>query len=246
MNNEFDEWMRQALQERVQGVTPSEGMLVRIQTETERRRKETGSMKFGVKKIVAVAAAICALSVTCYAAAQLSGVEGHSRNDITKFADLEKAEEKIGMDAKYVESFRNGFSFVRGGTGETQGLDEAGNPMGKTYPMLTIGYQNADGKDLVLSAEGGSVYADSGQEVVEGYTEQTYLFVPPDYELTAEEQAKKESGEWVVSYGSAEVELQRVENYSWQAEGMYYTLTALDCDLGEAALAEMAAEIMAE
>lgn len=242
----FDEEIRQALTERVRDVQPSEKMLANIRKEAEQRRKERKTMKFGMKKIIAAAAAICALSVTCYAAAQLGGVEAHSRNDITKFADLEKAEKKLGMDAKYVESFQNGFSFVRGGAGESQGLDEEGNPMGKTYPMLSIAYQNADGKSVVLSAENGSAYADSGQEVAEGYTEQTYLFVPSDYTLTAEEQAKKDSGEWVVSYGSAEAELQQMENYSWQADGVYYSLTAADCGLGEAAMAEMAAEIMAE
>lgn len=242
----FDEEIRQALAERVRDVQPSEKMLANVRKEAEQRRKEHKNMKCGMKKILAAAAAVCALSVTCYAAAQLGGVEAHSRNDITKFADLEKAEKTLDMDAKYVESFQNGFSFVRGGTGESQGFDEEGNPMGKTYHMLSIDYQNTAGDDVVLMIEDGSAYADSGQEVADGYTEQTYLLVPPDYTLTAEEQAKKDSGEWVVSYGSAEVELQQMENYSWQEDGIYYSLTASDCGLGEAAMADMAAEIMAE
>lgn len=241
----FDMLIRQALAEKVRDVEPSDDLLKKIRTEADERRKETGVMKFGMKKVVAVAA-VCLLSVTCYAATQLGGAVSHSNNQIVDFADMEKAEKKIGMDAKYVEHFANGFTFDRGGTGETQGLDEEGNPMGKTYLSLNVSYRNEAGDWVVLLVEDGNVYADAGQPAAEGYSLDTYMFVPPDYELTEEDKAKEAAGELVISYGSEEVEIQQMEGYSWQDGGLYYSLTASDCGFGEEEMAKMAAEIMAE
>ena len=102
---EFDRLMKQMLAEKVQGVEPSEQMLVNIRREAEERRKETGFMKFNVKRMAAVAAVICALSVTCYGAMQLGSVVASSTPDIKTFAELEKAEKKLDFDAKYVETF---------------------------------------------------------------------------------------------------------------------------------------------
>ena len=92
---EFDRMMKEALSERVQGVEPSENLLVNIRKEVDERRKENGFMKMNMKKMVVAAAAICALSVTCYAAGQLGGVVSHGSPDIETFAGLEKAEKKL-------------------------------------------------------------------------------------------------------------------------------------------------------
>lgn len=243
-NNEFDRLMKQALEEKARGVEASPFLLQRIKRDVrQKQEKERFSMKgFHMKKL-AVAAVICLASVTCYAAANLGGVEAHSSNDIKSFAKMEKAEKKVGFDAKYVESFSNGFTFCRGGTGETQGLDTEGNPFGKKYPTLDIGYRNEDGNWVVLLVEENSLYADTKMELTEGYSSQLYKFVPPDYKLTEEDKAREAKGELVLSYGSEEVKEEIMEGYSWQDEGLCYTLTAADCNLGEAAMVQMAAEI---
>lgn len=243
---EFDTLMKRALAEKVRDVEPSAEMLANIRKEAEERRKETGSMKFNMKKTVAAVAVICAMSVTCYAAGQLGSVVGHGTPNIETFAGLEKAEKKVGFDAKYVETFTNGLTFLYGGTGETQGLDEEGNPMGKKYKTMTVTYGNEEGRKVTLGIDGGSPYVDAGVEEAVGYSTDTYMFVPPDYEVTEEDRAKEAAGELVISYGSEEVEIMQMEYYGWEDEGLYYSLVGFDYGFGEDAMAQMAAEIMAE
>ncbi|WP_405726233.1 hypothetical protein [Anaerotignum sp.] len=243
---EFDTLMRQALTERVRDVEPSHDLLKKIRTEAEERRKENGFMKFNMKKMVTAAAAICALSVTCYAAGHLGGVLSSGTNNIRTFAGMEKAEKKLGFDARYVETFANGMTFQHGGTGETQGQDEDGNPMGETYKTMTVSYADEKGNSVTLLIDGGSPYADAGVETTEGYSKDTFLFLPNEDALTEEYKAMQDAGEIYISYGTAEEEWNVMENYSWEEDGVYYSLTAADCGLGEEELAAMAAEIMAE
>lgn len=243
MKSDFDTWMKEALAEKVRDIEPSEQMLKNIRREAKARRKETGYMKFGMKKIVAVAA-VCVMSVTAYAATQLGSVESHTTNNITAYKDVAKADKKLGLNAKYVERFDNGFTFDSAGAGEERGRDEDGNPMEKTYNMLSISYKNEEGQTLMLNVQEGSPYADAGQEVTEGYVVTANKFVPPDYELTEEDKAMQEAGELNIAYGSQEVELKTFESYYWQDGDLYYYLGAFDCDLGEAALKDMAAQIM--
>ena len=242
----FDMLIRQALAEKVRDVEPSDDLLKKIRTEADERRKENGLMKYNMKKMAAAAAVICALSVTCYAAGQLGSVVSSSSPDIGTFAGLEKAEKKLGFDAKFVETFENGMTFQRGGTGETQGQDEDGNPVGKKYKTLTVSYADQEGNEVTLLIDGGSPYADAGVETTKGYSKDTFLFLPNEDALTEEYKAMEDAGEIYISYGTAEEEWNVMENYSWEEDGVYYSLTAADCGLGEEELAAMAAEIMAE
>lgn len=243
MKSEFDTLIKEALEERVKEIEPSEQMLENIRREAKERRKETGSMKFGMKKVVAVAA-ICLMSVTAYAATQMVGTIGYSTTDITAYEDLAKAEKKLGFDAKYVESFANGFTFENGGIGATQGMDENNNPVGEEYGVLTVCYKNDAGNTLNLRIEEGNPYVDAGNEAGKGYSVSKNKFVPPDYELTEEDKALRDSGELNIAFGSDEVELKTFEHYQWQDDGLYYSLGVFDCDLGEEAMKAMAAEVM--
>ena len=243
---DFDRIMKEALSEKVQYVEPSEQLLANIHQKVDERRKENGFMKYDMRKMVAAVAAICALSVTCYAAGQLGGVVSSSTPDIETFAGLEKAEKKLGYDAKYVETFKNGMTFQYGGTGETQGQDENGNPMGKKYKTMTVSYADEAGNKVNLMIDGGSPYADTGVEVETGYSSDTYLFLPNEDALTEEYKAMQDAGEIYISYGTADVQWNEMENYSWEDNGVFYSLTASDCGFGGDVMAAMAAEIMAE
>lgn len=243
---EFDRLMKQALEEKVRDVELSENMLANIRAEADERRKENGFMKFNMRKMVAAVAVICALSVTCYAAGQLGSVTASSTPDIETFAELEKAEKKLGFDAKFVETFENGMTFQYGGTGETQGQDEDGNPMGKKYKTMTVSYADEVGNKVHLMIGGGSPYADAGAEEAAGYSSNTFLFLPNEDALTEEYKAMEEAGEIFISYGTADVQWNEMENYSWEDDGVYYSLVASDCGFGEDAMAQMAKEIMAE
>ena len=243
---DFDTMMRQALVEKVRDVEPSDNLLKKIRTEADGRRKENGFMKFNMKKMLTAAAVICALSVTCYAAGQLGSVVSSSTNNIRTFAGMEKAEKKLGFDAKYVETFANGMTFQYGGTGETYGQDEKGNTMGGKYKTMTVSYGDEKGNKMTLIIDGGSPYADAGVKMAKGYSKDTFLFLPNEDALTEEYQAMQDKGEIFISYGTETVEWAEMEDYSWEEDGVYYALSASDCGFGEEAMKQMAAEIMAE
>lgn len=83
-------------------------------------------------------------------------------------------------------------------------------------------------------------------ETTEGYSSNTFLFLPNEDALTEEYKAMQAAGEIFISYGTQEVQWNEMENYNWEDGGVYYSLTAADCGFGEDAMAAMAAEIMAE
>lgn len=244
-NEEFGRILKQALEEKVQDMAASPYLLERVKMEAEARsRKERNFM--GISKKIAVAAAVCVMSVTAYAAvSSFSGAAGYSSTDIKTFAQLEKADDKLGLDAKFVESFSNGLTFSYAGTGEDFGVDENGNQAGAAYKNISVTYESKDGRSVTLGISEGDPFADDGAEWPEGYTTMKNKFVPDGYEVTPEEIALQEAGKLNVAFGGGqEVEIMESEGYYWEADGLYYHLTAFDMGFGEAAMAQMAAEIM--
>lgn len=237
--DEWDAMIRCALEKQTEQLEPDPEMLARIKrAAASKMRKERVSMKLFTPKRIAAVAVVCFASVTCYAAAQMSSVVASTSNDIKSYAQIERAEEELGMDMKTVEAFSNGFTFVEGGTGEVSGQDENGNATGKTYPMMTLVYEK-DGTDIMVTGEKGNIYADAGEEVIEGYRGQLYKFVPEGYEMTEADQER----DMILSYGADEVTESMVETYTWQDDGVLYTLTANDSRLGEETMAQMAEEL---
>lgn len=241
--DELDAMIQHAMEKRTEHLNANPMMLERIKREAaSRERKERISMRLFTPKRIAAVAVVCFASVTCYAAVHFNGVEAKTTVDITSYAQVEKAEEKAGFDMKTVETFSNGFTFVNGGTGEIYGQDENRNKVGELYALMTLTYEK-DGKTLVITAQDGNPYVDAGQEVQDGYSSHLYKFVPEGYELTAEDQEKEASGELIISYGTDEVMESVMEVYSWQDGGLFYSMTADNCDLGEEVMAQMAQEM---
>lgn len=243
MKHEFDILLQQALHAHVQDVHPGEDQLFNIKRKI-RQRKEKDTMKYGMKRMIAIAAALCLITVSCYAAVEMATIESHSMMEITKFENLAEAEQEAGLDIKCVEAFSNGFKFEGGGVIVSQAQDENGNPVGGETKGVGVHYTNDAGKNVMLSVEPRSFYEDHGQAVPVGYTSDTYKFVPPDYELTDEDRRLMEGGDFFVSYGSEAVELTEMEDYRWEDDGLVYSLLASGCGLGEAALVAMAQEVM--
>ena len=76
------------------------------------------------------------------------------------------------------------------------------------------------------------------------YSLDNYRFVPPDYQVSDEEQAAMDSGKLYLSYGSDKVENSVVQNIYWEDEGAVYTLLAFDSTLGPDDFYEMACEVI--
>ncbi len=237
-NEKFDQILKRALENKVRDMAASPYLLENVKIEAEARsRKERKFM--GISKKIVVAAAVCVMSVTAYAAvSNLAVISGYTTADIKTFAQLEKAEDKLGLDAKFVESFSNGMTFSYAGTGTEQGQDENGNNVGTAYKTISVTYEDKDGKSVGLHISEGSPNEDAGQQGPEGYHVLENKFVPADYEPTEEELALN------IGYGTDEVQTMRSESYYWEADGLYYSLLGFDLNLGEEGFKQMAAEIM--
>ena len=111
---------------------------------------------------------------------------------------------------------------------------------------MSVSYADENGNAVGLVIDGGSPYLDAGEEMNEGYSSNTYLFLPNEDALTEEYQTMAEAGEIFISFGTAAEEWKVMENYSWEDDGVYYALVASDCGFGEEAMKQMAAEIMAQ
>ena len=243
MKQNLDILLTQALQAWAADVQPDKNQISNIKREI-RIRKDEKNMKFAMKRIIAIAAAACLICASCFAAVQISSVQTQSTADITAYEDIAAAAKALHIDAKYVRSFANGFAFELAATTSTRANDAAGNPFGKTYAGLDIEYKDAEGRILNLGITDGDPDVDNGEAAASGYSSAAFKFVPPDYALTEEDVRLESEGNFFISYGSQQVELKQYEGYHWQADGLYYSLSAFDCNLGEAALAQMAQEIM--
>ena len=242
-NENLDSAIKNALEEKVKNIQPSPFMIGKIKTAVSEKRREKSYLKFLQTKKLAVIGSFCFATVTCFAAVKFSGVTGHTSININKTSEIDEHISELGFTPKYVEAFDNGFEFENGGTGETYGNDENGDPSGNKYKTLSLTYKNKDGDWVSLGIDEGNPYVDMGVEYTEGYSSQVYKFVPPDYTLTEEDKQAEADGSLVISYGSSEVEINTMENYIWQDGGLYYSLTASDCSLGEKEMAEMAQQV---
>lgn len=243
MKDGFDLLVKRSIQREVMQLQPSEDMLLNIRREAERRKKEKNDMTFKMKKLIAVAAALCLVCMTCYAAVEIGNYESHSTVDIATYDQLSVAEKEVGFEFKRVEAFSNGFRFSVGGVSESTMDDKDGNRVAEARGV-NVAYMNDEGKYVSLYVEPKSFYEEAGENDPAGYSSDTYKFVPVDYQLTDEDRRMMEEGDFFVSYGSDEVEIVEVENYYWEDGSLVYGLMASDCGLGEEELTAMAKEIM--
>lgn len=242
MTDGFDLLIQRSLHEETADLQPSEDMLLNIRREADRRKKEKNDMTFKMKKLVVIAAALCLICMTCYAAVEIGNYESHSTVDVVNYNQLSLAEKEAGFEFKRVESFSNGFKFGFGGVNESSKSDKDGNLIGEAKG-INLAYVNDEGKHVALFVMEKSFYENGGEALPAGYSSDTYKFVPEDYQLTDEDKRMMEEGDFFVSYGSGEVEINEMENYYWEDGGLVYGLLASDCGLGEDGLAAMAQEI---
>ena len=121
-------------------------------------------------------------------------------------------------------------------------VDACGNPL-KEYPGLLLDYEKMGAPELHLSAEPAALSDEHNAApptatreldgVTAAYRQSAYLFVPEDYELSAEEAARAAAGELTVSYGSDAVQEQTVSSVIFCLDDTRYcllTFAAYDAD----------------
>lgn len=215
---------------------------------------------WSVKRVGALAvAAVLVLSIGVAAANNLGFIRNDWRNTSTLTEPDEVVEvlengsvEGITSEAKFMETYSNGFTFVKGMLGGTEARADD-NPTIYKYQTVDCWYER----------DGATVYVDispvlpgiSDQfegEVVECgdvtlYTlTKDYKIVSEDYEATQEELDAEAAGTLVFSYDS---DLSQPKNVvqcyvSWMQDGMRYSVHSMDSMTELSELIAMAQELI--
>lgn len=188
--------------------------------------------KPGSRKMILAVALIAILGAgTAFGAGKIAYLSsGVSVNKVDYNTAAEVMEsDKLDKKAKAVEAFSDGSKFRRGFYSETDAMDEDGTKVG-SYPGIMVDYENDIFLDITKPLEGigESSYPVALAEEYEGVsikvTTMEYLFLPPDAEPSAEDQAKKEAGQLEISYGSSKEERKTYIFSTWNEDGLHYNL----------------------
>lgn len=117
---------------------------------------------------------------------------------------------------------------------------------------MNLIYQKEGQPDLTIDMEqmqesegygvGDETFEYNGIRLV--YSKEHYRFVPPEYQVSEEEQAQMDAGELIISYGSPEVQDSEIQSLNWQADEISYGLMIFDSTITPAELVQMAEEII--
>lgn len=259
---ELDAQLRETLHACVDHMEAEDNMKARIDTMLENKRQRKPVWR---KLAVGLAAALCLTTVGAFARGQVTALVSGLHTEDMRFSveELQQDTAKVA-DGITVPEKLAGYDFQKGSIEYTDKMDEDGNRFG-TFPEVSADYGtsiNGDGRVLMYTArvfddelDGGGLlpqdYEGQPYEVreVNGiemfYRADEYLFVPVDYELTAEEQARMDANELYVSEGSDEREEEYFQTVTWQVDDVVYSVYNWDASMTADDLFAAAEEAMA-
>lgn len=218
-------------------------------------KKQAGKRKHLWKPLL-VAALIPVLMITAYAADFLniqSLVSGAEHFRSSNYQDIGKAMKKAGFQIDAVEQFESGYAFQNLAVQDTRGLDENGKEVLK-YREIQLGYQNAAGNRVHLTAEPGLEEITVSETpvaqsrgiagVTVDYRLSHYKFVPADYQLTEADKLWQQQPGNYISYGSDQAEQHDIASLNWEKDGVRYLLMDTDAVATPEVLFSMAAELI--
>lgn len=217
------------------------------------KREETNmSRSMGIRKIVVAAAVVAAFGVTAIAAMKAAGIESHTdlRDAVYSVSEIQELSDDEDFGVKYIDEFSNGYKFEVGYPSGGKATDADGNTI-KEYTSFAVEYKNGD-SDIVFFTEPNADVVDMPTDCetvdVDGTTvytmEDTYKFVPPDYEMTEQDKEDEASGKYIFSYGTDEVEIQKVKQVMWKEGSVICTIIEQTGTLDMDELVSMAEEVM--
>lgn len=216
-------------------------------------REETNmSRSMGIRKIVVAAAVVAAFGVTAIAAMKAAGLEGHTdlRDAVYSVSEIQELSDDEDFGVKYIDEFSNGYKFEVGYPSVGKATDADGNTI-KEYTSFAVEYKNGDSEIVFFTEPNADVVdmpADCETVDVDGTTvytmEDTYKFVPPDYEMTEQDKEDEASGKYIFSYGTDEVEIQNVKQVMWKEGSVICTILEQTGTLDMDELVSMAEEVM--
>ncbi|MCR6546513.1 hypothetical protein [Dehalobacterium formicoaceticum] len=260
--NEYkDEEIRLNLIQKAAEAEPSAEMFSRIKkniTETgyeEKMRGKIFGFKRGKMSVAVLTCCVLLLVSTAVIGTNLAtSWKGHSTNSqYMTFPSVDRVIKDVGFAPKYTEMLPGGFKFSRGGTGESELSDEAGNVLTKTKDVNFAYTRGSEKSSISLNVSqikeefidnSSSSLVDNYNGINLYYYEKDYKFVPPAYELTEEDKKAYEAGELEISYGSPEVSYQNIKGLSWYEDGLQYMIMGSDYNFTLKEMVEMSKAII--
>ncbi|MEG2339087.1 MAG: hypothetical protein RSB66_08415 [Clostridium sp.] len=209
--------------------------------------------RFGLRKGRRLATALISClvlgSITVFGIAASGSWTGHTYLAYKTFPAEEKILKDVGFIPKYTEVLPGGFKFDIGGFGSNTLTGGKGEVINESKEV-SFGYSNGQEKSsLTLSVEQideaflrheGTKQISNSDGVNFNYYEQTYKFVPENYELTEADRKAQEEGTLAISIGAPEVSVEQVQGLSWYEEGLAYMLMGNDHNFSVEQMMEMA------
>ena len=205
-------------------------------------------------KIAAVsAAAVMLLGATVLAAGiLLGGRGGHSLNIPSYYSvpDPQVLHRDIGIAPKVAAEFSNGYRFDSGYIAQNEDYNTDGSVY-EAYLGLQCCYKKGnDSINLYIDAAAAGIQLSDAEKagVYRGsqlmYHAYANKLVPPDYQMTEQDKKDEESGKYVFTYGSAQIEVQEVQGLAWEYHGLNFELIAVGTETSMDELAQMARELI--
>lgn len=255
-----NERLEQILTQNLTPETPDKKIDERLKARmavTAGKGKGSNNMKkFSMKKVAIMTAAAClAVGAVSVAYSGVAYSTASSRpNEYTSYGDLEKAEKKAGIDVKAVEGFANGYVFREMSIQHNTDFTEDGTAVASNK-SIDIFYEKEGADALYLNMyasecanlreDEATVQTQIGDILVKYYVD-TYKWVPAGYELTDEDQANLEKGNYYISEGADEVSENQVCTAVWEQNGVTYLLQDVHGYISSDEMFAMAAEIIAQ
>lgn len=202
---------------------------------------------------VLAAAVVMLLSVTVISANIILGGRGGHSSNIPSYYSIPSKDtilKDTGIAPSIPESFSSGFVFDSGYIMYNEDFDTEGDSV-QEYKGLQFDYKKNEEKiTLFIDAAMAGVQV-KDPDVTKSYKSSELLYysyinklVPPDYKPTAEDQQAERDGSVVLSYGTEKIEMHHVQGIAWEYQGLNYELLAMDIDISEDTLFEMAKEMI--
>ena len=205
------------------------------------------------KKISLIAiAATLALGITVFAASGIVSNWYSSSSSVPDYKSLptpQQVTKDIGYEPVLIETFNNGYTFKNGSIVNNNLADDNGNSIEK-FKSVSFDYEK-DGDIVIFAQDKLNSETELQGEVIKTaggigiyYYSYTNKIVPANYKMTDEDKKAEANGELVFTYGSADVEISKVQSVTWVKDGIHYQLLQIGGKLSADELAKMAEEIL--
>lgn len=247
-DSNFDKRIKAALDEAVKDILPPDDMLYSIKNISAEEQK---MKKFDpIKTAVVCIAAVMALSVGVIGAGKLLYIESHSSilEAINHFPTEKELDKIIDYKPRYIEKLGK-YDFESCVPVHSSNIGENGEKL-DNYTGMSFEYKTEKGI-LVLDTDPKPMEINENiSEILEYngikyyYSSYLYKTVPPDYQLTEEDEKLQKEGKLQIGVGSDKVEEMNNQSICWEQDGISYCLLDMGVGIDKTEFESMAKSII--